>query len=173
MKRLIEKYPGVEKELRELYNLQESHKGLRKIEIPNKPIGDRKLSIPNHLKHFINVVHLRLTAQLDLLIVGIERQNPEIFSVARGYMETVAALAYVSSEVEKKYNNKEFDEAWLILYKATMGGRTFPFNTEDKTVFKPRSFNILDYVDKADKLLTNELKKLPSRKSVNKMLKSS
>jgi hypothetical protein len=167
VKSLIKLYPKLEKEILTFENDFKDLKKLIKIVPPPQPTHNKKKDIPISLKHFINVTQLRLITQMSLIKTGLKSQNPEVFSIVRATMETIAAMAFVSDRVESEYLAKNYNKAWSVVTKAFMGRRTkivsFGKNEEIKEGFE-KSVNVMTYIDKANSLISNKLKKLNRKK---------
>ncbi len=162
MDKLIAKYPKFKSQIKSIINFQNSLKAFRKVTIPNKATGSSKVDVPFQFSHFLNTVHLRFQSQMDYLVLGLQNQNPEAFSTARNCLETIAALIFVYDKVKKKVEDDDYEGARKILYKASMGQRTEhpKFATsKEVTDMAGRAYNVLDYIDKANKLVSGDLKK--------------
>ncbi|OGM09113.1 hypothetical protein A2Z67_05905 [Candidatus Woesebacteria bacterium RBG_13_36_22] len=162
MDTLITKYPEFEKQIRDIFSFQGSLNAFRKISIPNKPTGNKRSDVPIQFSHFLNVIHIRLQSQINYLVQGLQNQNPEAFSTARNCLETIAALIFVYYKVKERVESDEYDQAQRVLYKASFGSRTEhpKFATsKEVTDMAKRAYNVLDYIDKANELVSKDLKK--------------
>lgn len=161
MDTLISKYPEHRTQIREVYNFQISLKTFRQINIPTKPIGKKQTDVPILFSHFLNVIHLRFQSQIDYFILGLQNQNPETFSTARNCMETIGALIFVYDAISSKIEGGDFEGAHAVLAKASMGERNkqISFLTSEEVVdYAKKAYNVLDYIDGADKLVTKIFK---------------
>lgn len=167
MKSLIKVYPELQKEILLFESYFRDLKKFIKTVSPPIPTNDKKKDIPILLKHFINVIQIRLVTQMSLIRTGLRSQNPEIYSVVRATMETVAAMAFVSDRVISEYSAGNYNRAWSVVAKAIMGRRTkiisFGKNEEVNEGLE-KSVNVVTYIDKATSLISNELKKLNGEK---------
>lgn len=158
---LIKKYPEFEEQIRDTINFQSSLRTFRQINDPGKPTGNKQTDIPIQFSHFLNIIHLRFESQIDYFVLGLGGQNPEAFSTARNCMETIAALIFVYDAVKEKFEAGDFEGAHKILSKACMGERTKQISflsSEEVTDYSKRAYNVLDYIDKADRLITKIFK---------------
>ena len=162
MDTLIKKYPEFKRQIKSIFNFQDSLKAFRKIYIPSKTTGNSKVDVPSQFSHFLNTIHLRFQSQIDYLVLGLRNQNPEAFSTTRNCLESIAALIFIYDEVKKKIDVNDYEGAQKILYKASMGQRTEQTEfsiSEEVTNVEERAYNILDYIDRANKLVSKDLKK--------------
>ncbi|MBI2268395.1 MAG: hypothetical protein HYU80_03040 [Candidatus Blackburnbacteria bacterium] len=161
MKKTWQKYHSFKKQLIELDSLYKQLKKRRKIVPPPEPTGNKSVDLYHHFSHYTNIIHIKLIHQLNLLISGINAQNPEAASMVRSCIETIGALAHMVRKINKKMTNHE--EVWEILYVATMGQNTKTMS--GKTTFSkaPQIFHSADYVREVNKLLNAQLTAIGSK----------
>lgn len=161
MKKTWQKYPAFKKQLIELDGLYRQLKKRREIIPPPEPTGNKSTDLYHHFSHYINIIHLKFIHQLQLLISGVNAQNPEVASVVRSCIETIGGLAYMVHKINNKITDHE--EVWRLLYVATMGQNTKMMS--GKTTFSkaPQIFHSANYVREVNKLLNAELTTIGSK----------
>lgn len=161
MDKLIAEYPEFELQLKGIFSFQNTSQKFRKIMVPNKPEGKVEKDVPKQFSHFLNVIHIRFQTQINYLILALQSKNPEGFSTIRNCMETIGALAFVYYAVREKIELKDYKGAQGILYKASLGERETEISFMDAkevTDEAKKAYNVLTYIDRADKLVTELFK---------------
>jgi len=161
MKKTLLRYPTFKKQLTELDSLYKQLKKRRKIVPPPEPTGEKSADLYHHFSHYVNIIHLKIIHQLQMLISGINTQNPEVASMVRSCIETIGGLAYMVHKVGSK--KTDHTAVWELLYVATMGQNTKTMS--GKTTFSkaPQIFHSADYVREVNKLLNDELSAIGSK----------
>lgn len=170
LEKLIKLYPELRKEISDFEGYFKDLKKFIKITSPKSPTYNKKNDIPIYLKHFINVIQLRLITQMSLIRKGLISQNSEVYSVVRAAMETISAIAYITDRVSRECLFSRYNNAWAILAKSFMGRRTKPIgfakNKEIKEELE-KSINVMTYINKTSKLISKERNKFNGKKNKN------
>lgn len=161
MKKTWQKYPAFKKQLIVLDSLYGRLKKRRRIIPLPEPTGNKSTDLYNPFSHYINIIHLKLIHQIQLLISGINAQNPEVACVVRSCIETIGGLVYMVHKINNHIN--DYEEIWKLLYIATMGQNNKTMS--GKTTFSkaPQIFHSAYYVREVNKLLNTELTVIASK----------
>ncbi|HBL51659.1 MAG: hypothetical protein A3D24_02235 [Candidatus Blackburnbacteria bacterium RIFCSPHIGHO2_02_FULL_39_13] len=158
--KVFQDFPNFKKQLIDFDNLYAQLKKRRVIKTLPRSTGNKKKDLYSTLAHYINIIHLKLIHQLQLLILGINSENPEVASIVRSCIETIGALAYITNKITPKKTDYEF--IWELLYVATMGQNTKTMSGKITFSNAPQSIHTADYVREINKLLNIELDRIGS-----------
>jgi hypothetical protein len=130
-------------------------KQLREIQDISSPTGDKTIDYINSFSHYLNVIYIKMFSQVDYIFYGMKELNPKMFTTLRSLLESLASMIYNFKRFKSAVNNKDYEGAWDLLHKATLGVKTFPQDLIDEFgVTPPQITNVLTCIPVADKTLS-------------------